>query len=72
MAKSVRSTSLAINLSPLSSQDVELGETKQEIVHTENRNESLALYHKWKISATDSGDTAHGFIQQPHRRPWGH
>lgn len=37
MAKSVRSISPAINPSPPSSQDVELGETKQEIVHTETR-----------------------------------
>jgi len=65
MAKSVRSTSPAINPPPLSSQDVELGETKQEIVHTETRNESLAPHHKWKVSATGGGDTAMALFNSP-------
>jgi hypothetical protein len=52
MAKSTRSASPAINPSPTSPGDVELGDPKQEIVHTEIRTESLAPHHKWKISAT--------------------
>jgi hypothetical protein len=65
MAKSVRSSSPAINQSPPSSQDVELGDAKQEIVHTETKNESLAPHHKWKVSATGGGDTAMALFNSP-------
>jgi len=65
MAKPTRSASPAINPSPTPPGDVELGDPKQEIVHTEIRNESLAPHHKWKISATGGGDTAMALFSSP-------
>jgi len=65
MTKSTPSTSPAINPSPTSSQDMELGDSKQEIFHTENRNEFLAPHHKWKVSATGGGDTAMALFNSP-------
>ncbi|KAN0096689.1 putative MFS allantoate transporter [Hyaloscypha variabilis] len=65
MAKSTRSASPAINSSPISPQDIELGDSKQEIMHTETRNESLTPHHKWKVSATGGGDTAMALFNSP-------
>jgi len=65
MAKSTRSASPAINSSEISPHDIELGDSKQEIVHTETRNESFTPHHKWKVSATGGGDTAMALFNSP-------
>jgi len=65
MAKSSRRTPPAINSFPISFQDVEPGDSKQEIVQTEVRSESLAPHGEWNASATGSVDTAIALVKSP-------
>ena len=62
---SIRSASPGVNDVPPTSNDLELGQTKETIVHAERITESISHHQKWKVSATGGGDTAMALFHSP-------